>query len=586
MVVIIPKKRQCRRYFNVGGLCVVLAIVLVVCYTTGTGTGLKMTAWSDFVGEGADGLEGGRSSIFPRSLSLYNYQKTSWSDDANTNDGGVANGRPKREIAPKIANKEKVRINIRSSKKDVAMSFVFILHGDSFSYLLPWPVLVCTLAIVVLLGLTIIRPVPLSIVTSCLSIYSGDDRIDTAIKSHLAICSRPQAQLEHVVSNTSHPYHKMIATGLKAIRTYVPRQYHPKFTNPCWFSSMPGLPGPLHRNFTEYRGCMPNAMETYTEQRAYEIVRLSVTTPANGAKRIMDLLNLTHTADIIPPQCRSLADQVSAPSSSLHSSHAFLSVNASRLFKECTYKYKLFCLPKVLLAGFPKCATSSMYYMMIKHPQLAKARMKEEHIWRDSFLNTDIRLPHKQIQMLYYLFHFERASREILMNPDHLTIDGSTTTIVPGLYIPYHQEEDMCIMPRVITSLIPNAKIIIMMRNPADRLYSDYWYLCAKFSWKNGRTVNIPADYIKNATRVFHQMSTRMINNFNRCSRQESVFECVRQAGGYMCIAMFTQLNNIVPTCRYMSVCRNSGLFSNLFCMSRKLMNLSLSLTHTHTHTL
>ena len=38
-----------------------------------------MTAWNDFIGEGAQGLEGGRASLFPRSLSpLYDYQKTLW----------------------------------------------------------------------------------------------------------------------------------------------------------------------------------------------------------------------------------------------------------------------------------------------------------------------------------------------------------------------------------------------------------------------------------------------------------------------------------------------------------------------------
>ena len=349
------------------------------------------------------------------------------------------------------------------------------------------------------------------------------------IDSHLSICSHPQAQLEHVISNTSHPYHTMVTTGLEAFHTYIPERYHPKINNPCWFSSMPGLPPTLHKNFTEYRGCMPNAMNTYTEHRAYEIVKLSLTTPANEG--ITDSLNLTHTAEIIPPRCHSLAEQMSTLSDIHSPSNTILRINASKLFKECIQKYRLFCLPRVLLAGFPKCATSSMYDMMINHPQLAQPRMKEQHIFRDSFLSTDIQLPYKQIQMLYYIYHFQKASQEMLMYPDHMTIDGSTTTITPGMYIPYSQVEDMCIMPRMVTTMIPKAKMIIMMRNPSDRLYSDYWYLCAKFSWKNGKNINIPADYLRNATSVFHQMSTEMIGSFNDCIKTESVFECVRKAG-------------------------------------------------------
>lgn len=75
MVVIIPKKRQCKKCFGVGYVCALLSAALLICYLTG----VKMTAWNDFIGEGAQGLEGGRTSLFPRSLSpLYNYQKTLW----------------------------------------------------------------------------------------------------------------------------------------------------------------------------------------------------------------------------------------------------------------------------------------------------------------------------------------------------------------------------------------------------------------------------------------------------------------------------------------------------------------------------
>ena len=68
MVVVFPKKRHCRRAFGIGGASLLLAVMIVICYTTG----MKMTAWSDFVGMGAEGLEGGRAAIFPRSVPLAN----------------------------------------------------------------------------------------------------------------------------------------------------------------------------------------------------------------------------------------------------------------------------------------------------------------------------------------------------------------------------------------------------------------------------------------------------------------------------------------------------------------------------------
>ena len=75
MVVIIPKKRQCRRTCSAASVCSLMAFLVVACCTTG----LKM---SDLVGVSAEGLEGGRSAVFPRSISPMDYQKTLWRDGA------------------------------------------------------------------------------------------------------------------------------------------------------------------------------------------------------------------------------------------------------------------------------------------------------------------------------------------------------------------------------------------------------------------------------------------------------------------------------------------------------------------------
>lgn len=80
MVVIIPKKRHCKKTLTVGGVALLMAVMVVACFTTGT----KMTAWTDFVGMGAEGLEGGKSAIFPRSLSPLDYEKVIWSDSSES----------------------------------------------------------------------------------------------------------------------------------------------------------------------------------------------------------------------------------------------------------------------------------------------------------------------------------------------------------------------------------------------------------------------------------------------------------------------------------------------------------------------
>ena len=367
--------------------------------------------------------------------------------------------------------------------------------------------------------------------TVCPFIYIDDVEYDDLIAQHLSICQRPNTTLRHIKSNTSHPYHDLVSITLQAVHTFVPAHYDPGFTNPCWFARMPALPEPLHKNFTEYRGCMPNVEETYVTKTAMSIVKTALKTPADGTslRKLLRNVSRSHVA-VFPPQCQNLANNAYFPPASENLSvYHTTSSNGTLLYDECVKKHDLFCMPRVLLAGFPKCATSTMYYTMMKHPQVARSRMKEEHLWRDLFIAKQ--LPHRQVQTLYYIFHFERASRDIFLNPDHLTIDGSTTTAFPGLYLPMYNEEDMCVLPRLMVNLIPNVRVILMMRNPIDRLYSDYWYLCAKFSWKDKRKITIPEEYLKNGTKIFHENSAKMIAEFKDCVKQKTVFECVRIGG-------------------------------------------------------
>lgn len=325
------------------------------------------------------------------------------------------------------------------------------------------------------------------------------DALDVAIVRHLHICTTVHSSIPHIFSNTTHPYHTLVTTGVKAMRTFVPESFHRSFANPCWFETAPNLPESIHTQFTKYRGCIPKVEEIYTYAEAKGIVKMAQTTQPKCSKNY----NLTNR--VIPPKC------------------------TSTISLKCLCKHQLYCLPRVMLAGFPKCATTSLYYMLVKHPEIAPSRIKETHFWRDTFISTT--KIYKQVQTLYYIYHFECSSLEMIQHPNHLTIDGSTTTMFPGLHIEIFQDKDMCVIPRMLTELIPSVKFIIMMRNPANRVYSDFWYICSKFYWKKGRKVTVPDDYLANGTRLFHQASLKMITEFQECAQKRSVFECVRRAG-------------------------------------------------------
>ena len=111
MVVVILKKKQCKRAFSVGGVCLLLTVMVVVCYTTGT----KMTAWSDFDGRGAEGLEGGRTAMFPRSVSLVQQRQVTKQQSSDRGD----------EASTKVRNNVMVAVisggreHVEEKEKDV-----------------------------------------------------------------------------------------------------------------------------------------------------------------------------------------------------------------------------------------------------------------------------------------------------------------------------------------------------------------------------------------------------------------------------------------------------------------------------------
>ena len=107
------------------------------------------------------------------------------------------------------------------------------------------------------------------------------------------------------------------------------------------------------------------------------------------------------------------------------------------------------CLPSFLIIGAGKAGTSSLYYYLQDHPHVQKARQKQvqffDHQWSRG-------LP-------WYLSHFPRRMPE-----GHVTGEAS-----PG-YIVYSR------VPALVLSATPQARIIALVREPIDRLWSSYHY--------------------------------------------------------------------------------------------------------------
>ena len=105
-------------------------------------------------------------------------------------------------------------------------------------------------------------------------------------------------------------------------------------------------------------------------------------------------------------------------------------------------------LPNFLVIGAPKCATTSLFRYLETHPQVYMAPGKELRFFDKSFDRG----------IDWYTAHFAGAAGERALGE------------VTPLYL-----IDQAAAPR-IASMLPDAKLIAILRHPVDRAYSQYWH--------------------------------------------------------------------------------------------------------------
>lgn len=190
-----------------------------------------------------------------------------------------------------------------------------------------------------------------------------------------------------------------------------------------------------------------------------------------------------------------------------------------------------FCLPSTFLIGFPKCGTTSLYNYIEEHPLMAKPRNKEGQFWRE-FVRTK-QIKYRELQILLYLFHFYGASKAMEFHPEMFTIDASASTVFATSQLYAELDQDVCVVPAMISNVLPNAKFLIIMRNPIDRLWSDFWYFCSRSEWrsKNYR-ITVPDNILPKASEMFHNLTVLTIREYLDCvNNNHSQFYCATLVG-------------------------------------------------------
>jgi len=179
-------------------------------------------------------------------------------------------------------------------------------------------------------------------------------------------------------------------------------------------------------------------------------------------------------------------------------------------------KRHLSCLPAFFLSGFPKCATTTMYELLVQHPLVMKTVCKESQFWTQ-FLEEQGTDVDKSMQVLWCINFFSNSTQTIESDPQSMTLDAS------GRYLIWNTESDYCVLPKLLMRILPEAKYIVIMRNPSKRVFSHHSYFSLTQSYKNLTLYNTAAPDI------FHNSTVAAITRFKSCvNSRYSVSHCVR----------------------------------------------------------
>ena len=184
------------------------------------------------------------------------------------------------------------------------------------------------------------------------------------------------------------------------------------------------------------------------------------------------------------------------------------------------------CIPRVFLAGFPKSGSTALDDMLTIHPKIKHGISKEPRWWAPPALtsNSNSFKPTKEYFIKYVLQYFPFAI-QAQKDKEILLIDSSPNLLASWSNIGFGEQfEDICVLPVVISLVIPNPQFIVILRDPIEFLYSTFWFRCSSKVYKN---YNLTSAQVLKGPQVFHSMVLRRLGIFSKCRLKYTTELCV-----------------------------------------------------------
>ncbi|XP_063447212.1 carbohydrate sulfotransferase 15-like [Mytilus trossulus] len=188
------------------------------------------------------------------------------------------------------------------------------------------------------------------------------------------------------------------------------------------------------------------------------------------------------------------------------------------------------CLPYFMLIGIDKSGTTDLFSRITKHPEIkgnTGNQEKETKWWSWLRYGFWLRQNAKRRRQTFYEYisYFDSSAAHIRNTVNdqgyHNLITGDGTPMDMWDYrgwpqIPQnlHKPDPEILTPHLIRHINPDMKFIIILRNPIDRLYSDYFFL------KRGVPTSAAFDVAVNSS----------IQILNECTRVNSLRRCLYDA--------------------------------------------------------
>jgi len=188
-------------------------------------------------------------------------------------------------------------------------------------------------------------------------------------------------------------------------------------------------------------------------------------------------------------------------------------------------------LPNFLIIGAAKCGTSSIYMYLKQHPEIFMSPIKEPHYFSFTSETKKTQGPGDSVtQAITEIEEYKNLFNDV---QNEKAIGEASPTYI---YQPNAAER--------IQNLIPNAKLIAILRNPAERAFSAYMHVV-----RDRREPAGPLWHYRNCGFYFEQL-TRYFNLFPKDQIQVFTYEDLRsdQEGVLKNIFKFLDVDtNFIP---------------------------------------